>query len=220
MSHRKNCPRRSTYHHGDLYRSLVNAAERLLEADGVAGVSLRAACKAAGVSHAAPYRHFRGKAQLMEAIARDGFDQLGELCREARLRHPDDPEQQLRDAGRAYVRWATDNPERTRLMFGGMMKADDLDPDLHAQAEAAYSEIFRIIDEGRRVGLFGGRDTDSVVLAAWSAVHGLTMLILGSGKVMPSGPDEIDALAELVCDTILSGIRMRAPQPDRAATPG
>jgi AcrR family transcriptional regulator len=193
----------------------VTAAERLLEAEGAAGVSLRAACKAAGVSHAAPYRHFRGKAQLMEAIARDGFDQLGELCREARLRHPASPERQLRDAGRAYVKWATSNPERTRLMFGGMMKAEDLDPDLHAHAEAAYSEIFRIIDAGRQAGLFGGRDTDSVVLAAWSSVHGLTMLILGSGKIMPAGPVEIDALADLVCETILSGIRLRSASEGR-----
>lgn len=213
-NHSKHCPRRRNYHHGDLHRTLVEAAEQLLEEEGVAGVSLRAACKAAGVSHAAPYRHFRGKAELMEAIARAGFDQLGQLCREARLRHPSDPERQLRDAGLAYVSWATNNPERTRLMFGGMMKADDLDPDLHAHAEAAYSEIFRIIDAGRQSGLFGGIDTDSVVLSAWSTVHGLTMLILGSGRLKPSGPDEIRALAGLVCETILSGIRVRPHTPD------
>ena len=142
-----------------------------------------------------------------------GFDELGELCREARLRHPGDPEGQLRDAGLAYVSWATKNPERTRLMFGGMMKAADLDPDLHAHAEAAYGEIFRIIDEGRGAGLFGGEDTDSVVLSAWSTVHGLTMLILGSGRLTPSGPAEIRALAALVCETILAGIRVRPRRP-------
>jgi len=212
-NHSKHRSQRQTYHHGDLHRTLVAAAESLLEKEGVAGVSLRAACKAAGVSHAAPYRHFRGKAQLMEAIARAGFDQLGAMCREARLGHPDDPERQLRDAGLAYVSWATNNPERTHLMFGGMMKADDLDPELHAAAEAAYGEIYRIIDAGREAGLFGGQDTDSVVLSAWSTVHGLTMLILGSGRIKPAGPEETRALAELVCETILSGIRVRPDGP-------
>lgn len=216
--HPKQSVRRQTYHHGDLHRTLVAAAERLLEEGGVGGVSLRAACKAAGVSHAAPYRHFRGKAQLMEAVARAGFDQLGELCREARLQHPHDPESQLRDAGLAYVRWATDNPERTHLMFGGMMKADDLDPELHAHAEAAYAEIYRIIDAGRDTGLFGGTDTDSLVLSAWSTVHGLTMLILGSGRIKPAGPEEIRALAGQVCETLLSGIRLRGGDADAAPT--
>ncbi len=195
------------YHHGDLYRSLVTSAERLLEERGVGGVSLREVCQCAGVSHAAPYRHFRDKAALMEAVAQAGFEQLGEMLRSARKRSPGDPLGQLRDAGIAYVMWATDNPERTRLMFGGMMKSDAIDDDLRRTADEAYAEIYRIIDEGRREGAFSGPDTDSVVLASWAAVHGLTMLILGSGKLTPESAGEIRSLASRVCDTILAGVR-------------
>jgi AcrR family transcriptional regulator len=200
---------RRTYHHGDLYGTLVAAAETLLEEKGVSGVSLREVCQCAGVSHAAPYRHFRDKAALLEAVARDGFEQLGVMTREARNRHPGNPEAQLREAGLAYVRWATDNPERTRLMFGGMMKSEDVSPSLRDSADSAYAEIWQIIDAGRRSGAFGGVDTDSVVISAWSAVHGLTMLILGTGKISPSGRDQIRALAETVCETILLGLRTR-----------
>ena len=200
---------RSTYHHGDLYSTLVSAAEALLEEKGVAGVSLREVCQSAGVSHAAPYRHFRDKAALLEAIAKDGFERLGVMIREARARFPSEPESQLQEAGLAYVYWATDNPERTRLMFGGMMKSDNVSTTLRESADSAYAEIWKIIDAGRRSGAFGGPDTDSVVISAWSAVHGLTMLILGSGKISPSGREQIRALAETVCETILLGLRTR-----------
>jgi AcrR family transcriptional regulator len=201
--------RERPYHHGDLYSSLVKAAEDLLEEKGANALSLREVCQCAGVSHAAPYRHFRDKAALMEAVAKAGFNQLGEMISEARARHPGEPEMQILDAGRAYVAWATENPERTRLMFGGMMKSDTIDEDLHQSAEAAYEEIYRIIDEGRSTGVFGGRDTDSVVLSAWSAVHGLTMLILGSGKLTPENPRDVRGLADIIGDTVLSGIRSR-----------
>ena len=83
---------RDTYHHGDLRRSLIEAAEILLEARGAAGLSLRAVAKRAGVSHAAPYRHFHDKAALLDAIAQTGFERLSERVREAWERNPGDPE--------------------------------------------------------------------------------------------------------------------------------
>ncbi len=206
---KSQCRLRRPYHHGDLHRSLVDAAERLLEDRGAAGVSLREVCQCAGVSHAAPYRHFRDKAALMEAVAQAGFDQLGDMIAAAREGHPGDPVKQLRDAGVAYVLWATENPERTRLMFSGMMKSEHIDAELHASAEAAYEQIYRIIDDGRSCAVFAGSTTDEIVLTCWAAVHGLTMLILGSGKLSPAGDREIRGLANSVCDTILSGIQVK-----------
>ncbi|MGB5209056.1 MAG: TetR/AcrR family transcriptional regulator [Gammaproteobacteria bacterium] len=200
---------RSSYHHGDLRCTLVEAAEHLLEKQGLASLSLREVAKLAGVSHSAPYRHFRGKAGLLEAVAEAGFRRLADLVNDARESNPEDPVAQLRAAGVAYVAWATQNPERTHLMFGGMMKSADTPQGLHDCAEHAYSGIYRIIDDGRRTAVFGGEDTDSVVISAWSAVHGLTMLVLGSGKLNPEGPDEVRRLATTICETILTGIRSR-----------
>ena len=210
MNHTKRrCNHPRPYHHGDLHRTLARAAENLLEERGASGVSLREVCQCAGVSHAAPYRHFRDKAALMEAVAQAGFEQLAQMIREARESHPGDPVSQLRDAGIAYVMWATDNPERTRLMFGGMMKSDDIDETLHETAEAAYAEIYQIIDEGRQSCVFAGPSTEAVVLSCWASVHGLTMLILGTRKLSPQTKEEIRSLAALVCDTILAGIAAR-----------
>jgi len=200
---------RQTYHHGDLRRTLVEAAETLLEERGAAGLSLREVAKRAGVSHAAPYRHFHDKAALLDAIAQTGFERLSARLREAYDRNPGDHEARLKEAGLAYVSWATERPERSRLMMGGMMKEDPLCTCLHAAAEEAFGWIFRIIDEGRAAGDFGGPDTHSVVISAWSAVHGLAMLILNSGKVNAQGPAEIGPLTEVVCETIADGIRAR-----------
>ena len=210
MAGSKTIATRSSYHHGDLRCTLVEAAEHLLEAEGLASLSLREVAKLAGVSHSAPYRHFRSKAGLLEAVAEAGFRRLADLVNDARERNPENPEAQLRAAGIAYVEWATQNPERTHLMFGGMMKAADTPQVLHDCAEHAYAGIYSIIDDGRRAAVFGGEDTDSVVISAWSAVHGLTMLVLGSGKLNPNGPDEVRQLATRLCETILTGIRSRA----------
>lgn len=199
----------SPYHHGDLREALVRSAEELLEERGSADLSLREAAKRAGVSHAAPYRHFRSKSELLEAVAKAGFERLSTYLAEVRERNPAQPVEQLRAAGQAYVKWAIANPERTRLMYGGMMKGDNVPDDLHDSAEAAYAVIFQVIDEGRKAGIFAGPDTDTMVLSAWSLVHGLTMLLLGSGKINASGPAEVTALVSSVCETALEGIQTR-----------
>lgn len=194
------------YHHGDLRDALVCAAEKLLEDRGAAGLSLREVAKLAGVSHAAPYRHFRSKSELLEAVAKAGFEQLASFVATVKSDHPGEPDRQLMAAGQAYVEWAIANPERTRLMYGGMMKSDTVPEDLHEAAESAYEAIYQVMDEGRKTGIFGGTDTDSMVVSAWSLVHGLTMLLLGSGKLNPAGPEEVRALVSTVCKTALYGI--------------
>ena len=200
-------PCRDSYHHGDLCNSLLEAADCLLEQTGAARLSLREVAKHAGVSHTAPYRHFKNRAALLEAIAIAGFGRLKILMDQAEASAPDDSEAQLRAAGLAYLQVAVNNPEHTRLMFGGMMKDVPEEGPLYAAAEESYAAIYRIIDTGRKRGVFGGTDTDTVVLAAWALVHGLTMLILGTQKVNPVTPAELDALTLSVTETFLHGIR-------------
>ena len=72
------------YHHGDLRRALVDAARRLLEAEGPSALSLRAVAREAGVSPAAPYHHFKDKAELLDAVAHEGWDLLNEQMTDAR----------------------------------------------------------------------------------------------------------------------------------------
>src|SRR5919107_731159 len=69
--------RRKTYHHGDLRQALLDAALELLRAEGAAALTLRAVARAAGVSQAAPYRHFADRGALVAAVAEEGFERLG-----------------------------------------------------------------------------------------------------------------------------------------------
>jgi AcrR family transcriptional regulator len=195
-----------SYHHGDLKRALLEKSERLLEESGIAGLSLRNVAREAGVSHTAPYRHFRDKTGLLSALAQVGFERLAEGMHLARRSHPNDPMLQLRDAGITYVKLAVDHPEMTNLMFGGMLKADQ-DPDLQIACDAAFEALVAIVKNGQNAGIYKPRDTMDLALAAWAAVHGLAMLITG-GKLTEATKREIPVgdLTETVGELLLLGM--------------
>src|SRR6186997_1076837 len=89
------------YHHGDLRRGLVDAARRILEADGPTALSLRAVAREAGVSPAAPYHHFKDKGELLDAVAQEGWDMLNAQMLEAKSKA--EGRAQLNALGVAYV---------------------------------------------------------------------------------------------------------------------
>src|ERR1700760_731290 len=102
------------YHHGDLRRALILAAERILERDGPQALSLRAVAREAGVSPAAPYHHFKDKSDLMLAIAGAGFEALKEALQAS---FDQDPSHSLTTMGVAYVKFARANPALYRVMY-------------------------------------------------------------------------------------------------------
>src|SRR6201994_3346863 len=95
--------KRDTYHHGDLKRALTDAALRLVQEKGPKGFTLREVARRAGVSAAAPYRHFADKAQLLAAVATLGFVQLHEALT-ATAAKTTDLHAQVIAMGRTYVR--------------------------------------------------------------------------------------------------------------------
>lgn len=104
------------YHHGDLRRGLIEAAERILEREGPNALSLRAVAREAGVSAAAPYHHFKDKDELLAAVAHTGFEMMGEQMRKA-AETVDDPGKRVNAIGVAYVCFARDNPALYHLMY-------------------------------------------------------------------------------------------------------
>ncbi len=101
----------SPYHHGDLRRALIDGALRQIGTRGLGGWSLREAAAEAGVSHAAPYHHFRDRDDLVAAVARDGLERLDALMAEGQQRAGDEPLDQLLAIGLAYVRFAVERPD-------------------------------------------------------------------------------------------------------------
>ena len=115
---------RDTYHHGDLKRALTEAALGLVTEKGPKGFTLREVARRAGVSAAAPYRHFSDKAQLLGAVATQGFIQLHEALTAATAEKADLTTQVL-EMGRTYVGWAVAHPDYYQVMFGAELDKSD-----------------------------------------------------------------------------------------------
>jgi len=184
------------YHHGDLRNALLQAGERLLSRNGVAELSLRKVAREAGVSHTAPYRHFQNKRALLSALAQTGFDRLALAMETAEAQHPDDPRRQLQEAGIAYVLLAIRHPETTQLMFGGILDPCEDDPALKEVGGKAFQGLLKIVSNGQQAGIYRDRDTMKLALAAWSLVHGLSML-LTAGQLRGTATTE-EEIARLV----------------------
>src|SRR5437016_3468378 len=105
----KGMPRTKPYHHGDLRTALLEASLALIRQEGPHGFTLREVARRAGVSHTAPYRHFRDKDDLLAAIAENGFKRLTGMMR-ATLSNRRDPLRRLQNVGLAYVAFALDQP--------------------------------------------------------------------------------------------------------------
>ena len=196
---------RAAYHHGNLREALLEAGERLLAERGATGVSLRSVARAAGVSHAAPYRHFADKNALLARLAETGFARLRDGLRAAVERHPDDPRRQLIAAAAAYVRLAVANPAMNQLMFGGALPDDE---PLRRTAQQSFQGLLDIIENGARAGLYMDRPLPELAATAWSLVHGLAMLA-ATGKLPQGIAGTPEAAARIMAERLLDGLTAR-----------
>jgi AcrR family transcriptional regulator len=169
---------KATYHHGDLRAALVRAAMELLEESGEAALSLRAVARRAGVSAAAPYRHYADREALVSAVAAVGYRELAERLATAHP-SPSTPDQLARVAT-AYVQFALERPALFRIMF---TEPCDRDNDERIAATAAVSQYVRAIVERT----FPQADAEALATAIWALVHGLAFLYL-DGKLDASSP--------------------------------
>jgi AcrR family transcriptional regulator len=192
------------YHHGDLRRALILAAERILEREGPQALSLRAVAREAGVSPAAPYHHFKDKSDLLLAIAGAGFEALGEAIQAA---VDADTEQKATTIGCAYVKFARSNPALYRVMYDssrdahampGREVADENDKE-HAGLKLVEQAMIRAgVDPNDEIGL------KLACITAWCAAHGVAEMV-GFAQFKPmieavGGEDQfIEALIARSC---------------------
>jgi AcrR family transcriptional regulator len=167
------------YQHGNLREALIQAGLKLLSEGGLEKLSLRAAAQLAGVSHAAPYRHFRDKDALVAAIAEQGFLLLTARMQEEEKRvSASDLPARLSAIGVGYVAFAIEHPGYFRVIFGGLACEDAITPELQAAGNAAFQVLRGLVGEGVASGVLRAGDPDEMALAAWSLVHGLGMLAI------------------------------------------
>jgi AcrR family transcriptional regulator len=183
-----------SYHHGDLRNALRQAARDILEEEGLGGLSLRAVARRAGVSHAAPYRHFPNHEALLVELALEGFDELREEIIAAGA-GPGLVSDRVSDIGGAYMRFVARRPALARLMFGAQLPNRSAFPQLGEAADGVANEISTSLGD------------TALGLAVWAAVHGLAMLVLedvidlGQRR---SGLDVLPSRAEILLRSLFS----------------
>jgi len=193
---RRAAKRAAPYHHGSLREAMLRAAESILERDGIGGLTLRAAAREAGVSHAAPKNHFGDVMGLLSDLAAVGFGRF-RAAMEAQIRKSDPPPARLEAIGRGYVTFARTHPDLFLLMFRSE-RLDFTRPALRSAADAALDVLAGTVravrDEPMQATLTLPQAAQMVV--AWSLVHGFAMLLLDDRlkqliAKLPSGVDEM-----------------------------
>jgi AcrR family transcriptional regulator len=200
------------YHHGDLRRAIVKAALEILRETQSLEFSLRELARRAGVSHNAPYQHFAEKRELLAAVSAAGFEMLAKRMT-SEIAGLSRPREQLFAMLRAYIDHGVENPALYSLMFGSYLGGPERSrPAIElAEAEKTKALLAGVIAAGglgRAIPGNNERKIAGAILACWSLVHGLTLL-LADGLVGPK--KKAGALADSLVQGMLDGLAAELP---------
>lgn len=175
---------RSNYHHGDLRKALLDHACDLLEQEGPEELSLRSVAALSGVSHNAPYRHFKDKVALLSAVAEQGFRDLTDKMVAAT-----GAQDELGEVAGAYLSFARSRPQMYRLMFASeaVRGAHGPDPQLRATSKLTFDAVRGAVEESLRAE---GRSGRGVAAMVWAPLHGLALLLI-ENRILPWMRDEV-----------------------------
>lgn len=202
----KRRARPRAYHHGDLRAALVEGALAILREEGLEALTLRGVARRAGVSQAAPYRHFTDRRALVAAVAEDGFRRLQatmlERMQDAQGRGS------LKLVAKAYVEFGLANPAEYRVMFGPDVAITDDLPALRETGRGVLGFVAEGIRRAQDAGLVGAGDAWLMAVATWATLHGLVMLTL-DGQTAGVAPD-VETLVEEATRIMMFGMAARS----------
>ena len=181
-----------SYHHGNLREALMQGTLDLIAEKGIAGVTFAEAARRAGVSAAAPYRHFRDRDELIAAVATAGFDRFAEALKAAWQEGRPSPAAAYERMGRAYLDFARHQPSYYIAMFESGVPLD-----AHEGLQLAGAAAFAVLREAAEVLVFhmpARPPALMVALHTWSLAHGVASLFAradGARRKLPMTPDEL-----------------------------
>lgn len=192
-----NHSEKSNYHHGDLKSSLIAAANTILHRDGVSALSLRAIAAEVGVSHMAPYSHFKNKKALLQEVAAEGFQKMTKLMESDKL-DTQDAGQQILSYGAAYLKFATEHPELYRLMLGQVeiigrkhsnsaMSSTEIQSKTPLELGVMSKRPYQLLSEAFAMHNDDQEQVKMQALGAWSMVHGMAALLIEGHMQVPDG---------------------------------
>jgi AcrR family transcriptional regulator len=176
MSWKRPAREERSYHHGNLKEALIEAARKLIAEKGPAGFTFADAARSAGVSPAAPYRHFRDREALLADVAREGFTRFEAMLATGWANGKPDQITAFHNIGRAYLSFARSEPAYYAAMFESGLPPD-LNPELRAAADRAFA-VLRAAAE-QLVGLLPSDKRPPALMMSlhvWSMAHGIASL--------------------------------------------
>ncbi len=191
------------YHHGDLRAGLIEATRRLVEEKGAEGFSVSDACKLAGVSTAAPYKHFKNKNEMLVAMVLEGMARHRADMIAALETVPVGTPERVTVLGREYVRFALREPGVFRLKFGGF--SDKLDDD---RLQEAGEQTFGIVLKEVAMCIGASGVTQEVRrrgFMLWSFVHGLSFILQDANLTKMGGSTDVDEIIADISKRVLTG---------------
>ncbi|MBI2771158.1 MAG: TetR/AcrR family transcriptional regulator [Burkholderiales bacterium] len=204
---------RSTYRHGDLYRALLDAGIELARAGGPEAVVLREATRRAGVVPNAAYRHFAGRDELLRAVRAAGLAALArameaELKKVSKVKDPAARARaSLRAVGTGYVEFAQAEPGLFRASFS--MPGDEGGPLDEAKAGESGMNPFQLLGSALdlmvQAGVLPKERRIGAEYLAWSAVHGLAMLVI-DGPLHAFTPAQARVVGQRLLDMVEKGL--------------
>lgn len=197
---------RRGYHHGNLREALIEAALDLIGKTGPAGFTFAEAARAAGVSPAAPYRHFRDRDALMADIAQRGFERFGADLKEAWNDGEPDPLSAFKNVGRAYLAFARSEPAYYAAMFEAR-----LPPGVNRELDHAGEQAFAVIRQASETlaAKLPKKNRPPALMMAlhiWALSHGIASLFARGDAGRRSVPMPPEDLLEAGVLVYLSGL--------------
>jgi len=184
---------RDSYHHGNLREALIETALRLIAERGPAGFAFVELARAAGVSPAAPYRHFADRNALLAELARRGFDRFTDELETAWNGGRPDPVAAIEACGRAYLSYARREPAFYAVMFESAVSVED--PALRLASERAFGVLRAAADAACATMTENRPPALMVALHIWSLAHGVASLFVGRGDLarrkLPMTPEDL-----------------------------
>jgi AcrR family transcriptional regulator len=186
--------KRRGYHHGNLREALIEAALRLIGKNGPGGFTMAEAARAAGVSPAAPYRHFRDRDELMADVAQRSFDAFASALRTAWDKGQPTPRAALIRVGKAYLDFARKDPAGYAAMFESGIPTGDHPGFLRASEEAFL--VLREACDAVIAAMPSGNSPPALMMALhiWSLAHGVASLFArgdGTRRPLPMSPEDL-----------------------------
>lgn len=186
----------NTYHHGDLKTSLITAANTILQRDGADALSLRSIAAEVGVSHMAPYSHFKNKKELIQAITTDGFKSLA-IAMENDSKGLSKPEELILAYGTSYLEFAVQNPQLYRIMLGQVdsqgrrnrkeTPSKPLEPTISIEQDGFTEGPYDLLKQAFARVYNDDAIVQAQAIGAWSIVHGMAALIIEGHIEVPKG---------------------------------